>query len=239
MFEQLTIIGHRGAAGLKPENTLPSFLLALDLGCRALELDVHRLIPEADALAVIHDAKLDRTTNLRGEVAKFTRQELRSAQPSVPMLIDVIEAIFDWCDKNAVRSRDILLNIELKGPGTASLAHRIMSKNPDLSYVVSSFNHDELRDFRALDQSTAVAPLFDRWRNDCVEIANSLSASGINLSKRIVTKARVTQIHAAGYQVWAYTVNTKRSALRMESLGVDGIFTDRPDRMLRANSRLT
>ena len=237
MFKKLTIIGHRGAAGLKPENTLPSFILALDLGCRVLELDVHRLVNEQDSLAVVHDSKLDRTTNLRGQVANFTHHELRNAKPPVPMLVDVIEAILEWCTKNTVNPEEILLNIELKGLGTAKATQQIISEHPALTYIVSSFNHDELKDFRQLDELTAVAPLFDRWQTNCVEIANNLNATGINLSKRIVTKARVEEIHAAGYQIWVYTVNTKRSALRMERLGVDGIFTDRPDRMLRAETR--
>lgn len=232
MIEHLTIIGHRGAAGLEPENTIPSFLIALDLGCRALELDVHTLPREPGALAVIHDAKLDRTTNLKGHVKDFSSEALRGAQPSVPLLNDVIEAILDWCATNKVPASEIWLNIELKGLNTAESARALMLEYPDLSYIVSSFNHDELRDFRRLDKASAVAPLFDRWQADCMDIASQLDATGINLSKRIVTKPRVEQIHSAGYQIWAYTVNTRRSAKRMAKLGVDGIFTDRPDRML-------
>ena len=238
MFENLTIIGHRGAAGLKPENTVSSFLLALDLGCRALELDVHTLPRERGALAVVHDAKLDRTTNLRGRVSEFTRKELQNAQPPVPTLTDVIEAILAWCSKHALPPGEIALNIELKGMNTARLALNTMREYPNLTYLVSSFNHKELGDFRDLNQTIPVAPLFDKWQSNCVASAIKLNASGINLNKRIVTKKRVEDIHAANFKVWVYTVNTKRSAVRLAKLGVDGIFTDRPDRMLRTTGHL-
>lgn len=232
MIEALTIIGHRGAAGLEPENTIPSFRRALELGCRALELDVHRLPRDGDALAVVHDQKLDRTTNLKGDVAQFTRQQLQQAVPPVPTLEEVIESILRWCNDNQTDPKGITLNIELKGKNTAPASVRTMQRFPDLGYLASSFDHAELKLFRELDQATMVAPLFHRWQPDCTKIAYALSASHINLSKRIVTEKRIRSIRQKGYKVWVYTVNTKRSARRLARLGVDGIFTDRPDRML-------
>ena len=232
----MTVVGHRGAAGLEAENTVPSFLAALNLGCRALELDVHCLPREVNAstpaLAVIHDASVDRTTNLSGPVSDYTREELAQAIPPVPTLDQVIEAILAWCNHTDIPARNITLNIELKGAGTAAPVKATITRHSALTYLVSSFDHAELDDFRRLDSDTAVAPLFDRWRKDCVDVAISLDATGINLSKRIVTQKRLQMISAAGFDVWVYTVNSRRSAERLERLGVAGIFTDRPDRML-------
>ena len=74
-----TVIGHRGAAGLVPENTLPSFQRALDLGCPMLELDVHRVIDahQQTQLLVLHDEDLERTTSGTGELAAHTLAQLR------------------------------------------------------------------------------------------------------------------------------------------------------------------
>ena len=73
------VIGHRGAAGLAPENTLQSFSTALSVDCPMIELDVYATTSDEGQtdLLVIHDDKLDRTTNGRGRVADFTTQRLR------------------------------------------------------------------------------------------------------------------------------------------------------------------
>lgn len=239
----LTIVGHRGAAGLVAENTIPSFIRALDLGCRALELDVHRIAADNVGekkhmddgrirLAVIHDETLDRTTDGTGLICEQNAEHLKSIHPPVPMLDEVIAAILDWCNHKDLPARMITLNIELKGTETAEPVSALIQDIGALQYLVSSFNLNELRDFRKLDSETPVAPLFDRWRDDCLAIAGELNAQGINLGRRIVSEARINRIKEAGYSVWVYTVNSRRSARRLEQLGVDGIFTDRPDRML-------
>ena len=97
------IIGHRGAAGLAPENTLPSFQIALDMGCRGIELDVHRVMDANHVvrLGVIHDERLDRTTNQRGRVAEVTAETLGMLDAGngagVPLLDEVVE-LFDQAD---------------------------------------------------------------------------------------------------------------------------------------------
>ena len=227
-----TIIGHRGAAGLVAENTIPSFIHALELGCRIVELDVHCLPREGDALAVIHDAELDRTTNLQGHIENFSHDELLHATPPVPLLTEVLDAITTWLKRRGLSHQEILINIELKGKGTVAAVLATMTQFPSLAYVISSFAHNELYEFRQVDHLTRVAPLFSRWQKNCIEIAESLDATSINLSKHIVTANRVRKIRDAGFETWVYTVNSKAGARRMAQLGVSAIFTDRPDRML-------
>ena len=236
----MKIIGHRGAAGLVAENTLPSFTRALDIGCRYVELDVHSVRDRvANTLVVIHDSSLDRTTNLSGPVTARTVAELARADAGngapVPTLQEVSAEICRWLQSRPEIST-ITINIELKGPATAELtAHFIAdcrTDHPQLDFVVSSFDHHALIDFRSCDADTPTAPLFDKWSGQWPQIAERVGASCVNLSQRIATTKRIAAIHEAGYEVWCYTVNTRRRAGRLSRMGVDGVFTDRPDRLI-------
>src|SRR4051794_29972802 len=104
------IIGHRGAAGLEPENTLRSFARAIEIGVDAIELDVYCV---DDRLVVIHDDTLERTTNGRGEVMKSTFAALRQLDAGRGERIPTLEEVFA-----AVPER-LTVNVELKGSGTA------------------------------------------------------------------------------------------------------------------------
>ena len=229
------MIGHRGAAGLVPENTLPSFERALDLGCRMLELDVYAT--QSGELVVIHDDHLDRTTNLKGLSQELTAEarstsDAGGGQP-IPLLVDVVELMLTWADNNQTYARELALNIELKGPDTAEPVSRFLAdQKPEIEVLVSSFDHAELSKFRHLDTSTEVAPLYHRWRKDWHETAAALSAVAVNLSSRIATQARLQAIAEAGYQSFVYTVNEVSLAEKLCDWGATGVFTDRPDRLV-------
>ncbi len=254
------VIGHRGAAGLAPENTLPSFALALSLGCPMLELDVYACPHEhgeesRSTLVVIHDDSVNRTTDGRGDVMAHTLRELRSldagdGQP-VPLLSEVVDCIRTHAglahagpthaEIDAIDAKEApitALNIELKGPNTAAPVAEFLAQHTDLPVLVSSFDHGELQRFRALAPDCAVAPLYHRYREDWRATAAALGACAVNLNKRIATPARVAAIRAAGYAVFVYTVNTVAEAQRLAARGVSGVFSDRPDRLLSNLSAL-
>ena len=230
-----TIIGHRGAAGLVPENTLPSFQRALELGCPMLELDVHRVSDTGreDQLLVLHDSELERTTSGSGELADHDLAHLRSLDAGngeqIPLLEEVAELI------NAHRAATgitTVLNVELKGTDTAAATAAFAARHLELPVLVSSFRHSELAAYRQLRPGDWIAPLYARYDPDWPETAARLEACAVNLSSRIATPARVQAIRAAGYLVFVYTVNQLRAARRLEGMGVSGVFTDRPDRLL-------
>lgn len=227
---EFLIIGHRGAAGLVPENTLPSFKLALELGCRAIELDVHHA---ADALLVIHDHELRRTTNRSGKVAALTEDALRTIDAGGGAAIPRLEEVFSLVQQFASAAQPIMVNVELKGAATAApVAEFLQRAWPGITPLVSSFDHEELAVFRRLDQQTAVATLFDRWQSDWQTVASRLEAQAVNLNSRICNAQRLETIRQAGFLVYVYTVNELQRARRLAAWGANGIFTDRPDRML-------
>ena len=223
----MIVIGHRGAKGYEPENTLPSFEKAIQLGCDYVELDVHLA---DDELFVIHDFSVDRTTNGWGKISKLTREQIESLDAGngqkIPTLSEVLELIDGRCG----------VNIELKGSGTAepvsdlltSLSNRSLLSFP---VVISSFDHKELD---AASKKFRRGILFDKIPDNWIELAKDYSAWSVNLAFKEVSAEIIQTAHSQGFQLFAYTVNNLSDIRYLELLGVDGIFSDFPDRILTA-----
>jgi len=217
----LHIIGHRGAAGLAPENTLPSFQRALDLSVHGVELDVHWVHGK---LLVIHDDTLERTTNGRGALNDHSLVALRGIDAGDGAPIPFVEEVLALVGGRA------LVNIELKGEQTAQPVAECLRSFPDSNILVSSFKHDELARFHKIDASTPVAPLFGR-KPPNLDLAERLDACAINVSRKIVSGEVVVAAHDRGLGVLVYTVNDPAEMTGLKTTGVDGIFTDYPDRV--------
>ncbi len=226
LLAERLIIGHRGAAGLVPENTLPSFIAACELGVAAVELDVHYLHGH---LVVIHDETLNRTTSGDGPLASLDLAELRALDAGgghpIPFLAEVFEAL----------PPDVGINVELKGAGTAEPLWVFLREGGrrQRDVLVSSFNLDELRRFAELARGgVKVAPLVRYWSDRVAAIAAQLGAWSVNLNMRLASLQRIGQIHGWGCRVLVFTVNDARVAQRLFAWGADGIITGFPDRMI-------
>lgn len=224
----MLVIGHRGAMGHAPENTLEAIQIALDMGADWIEIDVYAV--END-MVVIHDDDLDRTTNGKGAVMDQTLAHLRSLDAGngqqIPLLSEVIGLI----------DAKVGLNIELKGPGTAAPVINYLDNHLPATWkseqiLLSSFDHNELLEAKKLNPRYKRAPLFWRGEIDYDFVLNQLQAVGINPSLHMVTKKMVETAHSHGLTVLVYTVNEKLDIERMRHMGVDGIFTNYPDRAL-------
>ncbi len=232
-----TIIGHRGAAAYAPENTIASFEKAYALGCRFIEFDV--MLSADGEPFVFHDDKLKRTTNGRGEFGLMTAQYLESLDAGswfskhfrgekIPRFKETIQ----W-----LVTRDMDANIEIKPypnqteqTTIAVLTHlnRYWPQDKKLP-LISSFSYEALTLCRSLAPEIPIGLLLDAWQENWLELAQNLSCVSIHFNKRALTSHRVQAILAAGYQVYAYTINRKRQALKLFSWGVDAIFSDYPD----------
>ena len=224
MYQPLCI-GHRGARGYKPENTLASFAHALALGCPWVELDVYAVDGE---LLVIHDKSVDRTTNGSGLIRDMSLEELRRLDAGdgqkIPTLDEVIALIDQRCG----------INVELKGPDTVELVNRALDRYVTAgwepgAFLVSSFNHEALSRTGAAYRRGALFPdLPDDW----LARALALGAWSVNFEKKDVTAGLVTTAHEADLKVLVYTVNEPADIRRIINTGADGIFSDFPDRVL-------
>ena len=221
------IFGHRGAAGLAPENTLGSFARAVELGVDGIEMDVRMCGRRA---VVIHDVDVDRTTDGCGPVAEHSFSALRSLDAgcgqTVPTLQEALESL----------PREVMVNIELKGSGTGEPVAKIVQHQLDgdrrSRLLVSSFDYAELARFRSLCPEVACAPLASRWSIGLRGTARQLSAWSVNLSDRATTAQRVAKVRRWGCRCLVYTVNDAERGRLLRSWGVDGLFTDYPDRFL-------
>lgn len=231
------IIGHRGAAAYAPENTLASFDKALALGCRFIEFDV---MCSADGEPfVIHDHRLKRTTDGRGDVGLVDSSYLQSLDAGswfsrrfkgehIPHFKEVLK----WLSFS-----DMQANVEIKPyPGKEEqTAIAIMShinrywphgKNVPL---VSSFSWDALLLCRTLAPEMPLGLLLHVWDEQWLQKAKQLECFSMHFNHRVLTKERVKEIKAEGYVLCAYTVNRKRLANKLLDWGVDAIFSDYPD----------
>ena len=216
------IVGHRGAAGLEPENTLASFSRAVALAVDAVELDVQVVEGE---LVVIHDDTVDRTTNGTGAVADLPLGQLRELDAgngqAIPLLTEVLAAV----------PPDVGINVELKGADTALPTAECL-RGETRPLLVSSFDHAELNRFHAACRHIPCAPLFGRWRR-VLPTAEELDATCINIADRIATPDHITTIREHGFACLVYTVNDPERARTLRSLGASGVFTDFPNRVCR------
>ena len=222
-------IGHRGACGYEPENTLRSFNRALQLCVDMIELDVH--VCKSGELMVIHDEKVDRTTNGKGYVADKTFEELRALDAGkgegIPTLPEALALI----------NRKAKVNIELKGAHTAKPVFELLEKHvreSDWSYddfLISSFNHDELQEFRRLSRESRIGVLIKDITTGLAEFAEKVGAYSINVYMGSVSKELVDDIHKRGMKVLVWTVDDVEDIERMRHIGVDGIFSNYPDRV--------
>ena len=224
-------IGHRGAMGHAPENTLASFQLALDMNVDWLELDVYFVDGE---LVVIHDDTLERTTNGQGDVMAQSLDYLRRLDAGNGEKIPLLSEVFELVDKR------VGINVELKGPNTAKATVKFLECQLEKGWQVeqlllSSFDHQELLLAKQTNPLFPRAPLF--WDNpiDYDFVLNEIEGIAINPSLRIVTPEMIEEAHQNQLKVFVYTVNEIKELQNMIDWGADGVFTNFPDRLPKVN----
>ncbi len=220
---EFLVIGHRGAAGLAPENTLAAFARAVELGVDAVELDVHVV---ESRLVVIHDDDVDRTTDGRGALADHGLAGLRGLDAGGGERIPLLEEV--W----AMLPATVGVNVELKGKGTGEILPDAL---PDdgREILVSSFDLGELAAFHARRPDVPCAPLYHRGTGSSMAAdARALGAWSVNVAEGLIDRRLVERLGGAGFRVLAYTVNDAARAAVLREVGVAGVFTDYPDRIV-------
>ncbi len=220
-------IGHRGARGHAPENTLSSIRQAIMLGAHAIEIDVHCCDGE---LVVIHDERVDRTTNGQGSLSDLTLAQLRALDAGngerIPLLSEVMDAIAGKAS----------INIELKGEGTAEPAASLIQHYrtcgwPTEHILVSSFDWQLLSQFRQHDAECLIGLLSEQPVSDALcQTSTSLGSCAWNLHHTQVNAHAVALARQQQQAIYAYTVNDVTEIIRLQTLGITGVFTDYPER---------
>ena len=241
------VIGHRGAAALAPENTLPSFALALALGADGLELDVWGT--RDGVVVVMHDATLERTTDGNGLVSEHTWYELRKLDAGcrctrdghdfpfqdqgvpIPTLEAVLQRFPLACCVIEVKQQDppiveeiVRLVTQLNAQGRVLLASEydavIQHIRRHTDDIVTGLAANEVADFIA----RVDAGNFDGYRPP----GRALQVPCRFGDKELITEASVAAAHECGLEVHAWTINDRRQMESLLAIGVDGIISDVP-----------
>lgn len=233
------IIAHRGLSAIAPENTMNSFQPMTEYNLQWFETDV---TITADAQPVIlHDATLNRTTNLEGDVSSKPYHVIeqadagswfspRFAHANILTLDDLVDF---------VNQTHLNLNLELKGisgPKGSLLAENLIKKlvpalakiDDQVQILISSFNPVMLLNMHQAAPNYDYAVLYDHdtFTNDWQLIADACGAKYIHIDQCDATPENIQNIHDRGFKVNVYTVNSQADIERLEQAGVDGIFTD-------------
>lgn len=225
----MLMIAHRGASGYEPENTLASFKKALEFGVDGIELDVR--LSKDGQVVVMHDPWVNRTTNGWGFVKCKSLSELKKLDAGKGEKIPTLQEVLDLVNRKTT------VFIELKAKGTALSVARIIEEYVQKKkwkysdFFVLSFNHKELQEFKRLAPQVRIGAIIigiiiqlDKY----VE----MGAYFVMMWSKLVKKSIVEDAHKRGLKVFSYTVNTKDESKKMKILGIDGIPSNYPDRIL-------
>lgn len=216
-------IGHRGAKGYAPENTLASFQKAIQMGVDGIELDVH--LSSDGKVMVVHDATIDRTTSGSGSVKDFSSKELE--QLGIPTLVSV----FDLVDKKC------FVNVELKIYETADKAaglieNLVSEKGWDYEQIIiSSFDWNALQQVHFLNDKIKIGVLAQTDLDLALAFAKFIKAHSIHPYYHLLTAENVKHMQSKNFKVYPWTINEPEDIIFVQSLQVDGIITDFPDRL--------
>ena len=226
------VIAHRGASAYRPENTLAAYELAIEQAADMIEVDLHRT--RDGAVVVAHDAALERIGG-RGEIGDATLAQVRALDAGAGQRVPTLDELLDGFGAR------IAFNLELKQgsrgayeglPAVAVSAVRARGLEERTLY--SSFYDPVLHDLRSIDPEARIALLISRrGPQGWIERARALGAEAVNPELPLVDRDFVERAHGEGFAVYVFTVDPLEEMQRLLELGVDGLFTNVPDRMRR------
>lgn len=235
----MKIYAHRGSSGTHPENTIAAFKEAAGLDVHGVELDVH--LTKDGELVVIHDETINRTSNGEGYVKDLTLAELRAFDygswfgdaftgETIPTLEEVL-AIFEDTAHH--------VNIELKsdifpyeGMGEKVL-YAIEKTGMAQRVIISSFDHEAIREFKKLAPHIEVAILTSQVLVDAYDYARFIPADALHISLPTAQRKMTKEALLKGAIIRVYTVNKIAYAIALKQIGVHAIFTDFPEEMMK------
>lgn len=213
-------IGHRGAAGHERENTVRSFLRAIEIGVDMVETDLRST---ADgAIVLFHDAWFD-IEGVRRPVHGSTLADLRKAYgDELATLEDLLAVAKGRCG----------LMLEMKVTGLAARVLAAVTASGFAEPVIyASFHHDELLAVRRLQPDAQTLALIHGAPVDKARFAIDAQTTHAGINIEFATAEFISELQQSGLQVFVYTVNEPEEIAAMKALKVEGIVSDYPDRL--------
>lgn len=250
------IIGHKGASGYAPENTLASFQRAMDQGAEMIEVDVH--LSKDGEIIVFHDEDVSRTTNGAGKIHEMTLAEIKELDAGswfsdefvgeqIPTLGETIDLIHG--------KMGLIIDIKSRGhefyDGFAEkVVDIIVEKGAKEWCIVQSYDQEYLEHAYAEDSTIQMKKLM-MGEDESLLLSFYLNSKSfmtnrhkhefyqtINPHYKTVSNRRIFRLHARGYQIYTYVVNEREDMIKMLNMAVDGIITDFPDKLVKIRKEL-
>lgn len=250
----MKVYAHRGASIELPENTLAAFARAIEIGAEGIELDTYRA--KDGTAVVIHDDTLDRTTTASGPVKERTAVELGQIDAGSGERVPTLEEVL------ALAAGKVRVNIEIKDPEAVAAVIETVEKFDNLDWFASGAHWDALTDLRertsaevfplSLGIAENGAKLIERYRDQltdeqaenvksyasdwtvALERALEIGAAGLSIYEVGLTAEIIAAIHAAGLEVWVWTINDPGRAMEIAAMGADAVCTDAPAEVIAA-----
>jgi len=226
------VIAHRGASAYRPENTLSAYALAVEQAADMIEIDLH--VSRDGAIVVTHDERLAGLGG-RGEIAEATLGELQALDAGGGERIPTLDEVLDRFGSR------ISFNLELKRGANAEYSgleakalDAVVRRGLLERTLFSSFYDPVLRRLRALSQEARIGLLVSRkFPEGALVRAARLGAEAVNPEHSVASPELIGEAHDAGLDVHVFTVDEEAELRHFLELGVDGIFTNAPDRLRR------
>lgn len=216
-------IGHRGVSSLKLENSLEGFKYAVQLGVKAIEMDVQ---VSADGVPVVfHDRLLDRVTDATGYLANYTFADLQKSVrlkngEAIPTLDDVLLELVGNVEK---------IYVEVKSPHAVNIIQDVVAAHaPKGLVVMSSFHHKCLLEIKKKNKDQRVMALFACSPINPEALFSMIDIEEVGLGFESVDPDLLSFFKGKGIDVYAYTVNDQRDFELAKKYGLKGVFTDNP-----------
>ena len=222
MLGKVLVIAHRGASAYEPENTLRAVKKALYLGADMVEVDVRAT--RDGHIVVIHDEKVDRTTNSRGYVKNMTLEELKRLDEGMGERVPTLEEVAQLVKGKAK------LVIEIKVPGIEDKVLQIIDQNGlGEEVLITSFYHPILKHIKGLDPKVRTGAIISSRPVRPVQLALDAEANALFPKYIYVDSEMVEEARRQGIAVYPWTIDNIEEAKHLIKLRVDGIVTNKPD----------
>jgi glycerophosphoryl diester phosphodiesterase len=241
------VFGHRGAAGLAPENTIPSFALALALGADVLELDVHGT--RDGAIVVLHDPTVDRTTDGHGAAREFMLHELQQLDAGYGFTRDgrdfpyrghgvripTLEAVLQrfplaCCNIEIKQEEPSIVTAVADVIRRLDAPHRVLlaAENDSIMRVIREVARDLVTSASAVEVADFIRRLHTGALEGYQPSARALQIPPRHEGIELVTAESVAAAHRLALEVHVWTINQREEMEQLLAFGVDGIISDLP-----------
>ncbi len=220
-----TIIGHRGARGLAPENTLASIDAAIALGVDGIEIDIR--VTSDGVPVLVHDPQIVQDDGTSLVIAETTLKNLRAVKPDLPTLEEAL--------RHVNQRTPVMIEVKphVNTGSVVEVLQQLLDENWDAQQLV--LGSKSQKTLWALHKALPQLPttVIEAWSGlHAVWRARQLGTKRITMNYKFMWSGFIASMHHRGYNLYVYTLNDPKKAQRWERFGLAGVITDRPDNFL-------